>query len=276
MEPIDTARMAEFSDDSFQKVNLFESDELFVDIYCFRPGQAQAPHSHSESEKIYHGLEGTATVIAGREEYTLTPGEIIHIPQGEPHGVRNDTQSVVRTLVMMAPLPGGSDDGGHTHSHSHVDSRPRDIAVFTVSSSRNAERDHSGPHIVDLLEVDGHTVSTYDIVDDDIGEIRDVVTDAVEDAEAVILTGGTGITPDDVTIEALKPHFDKELTGFGEHLRRLSVDEIDSAVIMTRSTAGVIDETPVFSLPGSESAVDLAVSEIILPELDHVIDLASR
>lgn len=274
MQPIDTASLAEFSDESFQKVNLFESDELFVDIYCFRPGQEQSPHTHSNSEKIYHGLEGTATILAGTEEYNLTPGEIIHIPKGEPHGVRNDTDTVVRTLVMMAPLPGG--DGGHSHSHSHVEDRARELAVFTVSSSRDAEKDHSGPRIVELLEEEEHTVSTYDVVYDDVDEIRSAVEEAVESSEAVILTGGTGVTPDDVTIEALQPLFDKELTGFGEHLRRRSVDEIGSAVIMTRSTAGIIDRTPVFSLPGSTSAVELAVSEIILPELDHVIDLATR
>ncbi len=275
MKPYDTARMAEFSDDAFQKVNLYESDELFVDIYCFRPGQEQAPHVHAESEKIYHVLEGTATVTAGQASYTLTPGEIIHIPKGEPHGVRNDTEGVVRTLVMMAPLPGsGGGESGHTHEH--VDQAERTMAVFTVSSSREEDEDESGHRLIELLEDDGHSVATFTVVNDDIDEIREAVIEAVAGVDCVILSGGTGITPDDVTFEAITPLFDKELPGFGEHLRRLSVDEIGSAVIMTRATAGIVDEIPVFSLPGSTNAVELAVSDIILPELDHVIDLASR
>lgn len=275
MQPHDTARLAEFSDESFQKVNLVESDELFVDIYCFRPGQEQVPHTHAESEKIYHVLEGTATVLAGEDEHRLAPGEMIHIPKGAAHGVRNDTDSVLRTLVMMAPLPGGGDDSGG-HHHEHVEAGERSLALITVSSSRSADDDPSGDAIAAAAEAAGHSVQQRSIVEDDIGAISDAVTAGVDGADAVVLTGGTGITPDDVTIEAVTPMFDKELPGFGEHLRRLSTDEIGSAVIMTRSTAGIVEETPVFALPGSTNAVDLAMGEIILPELDHVIDLADR
>ena len=275
MQPHDTARVAEFSDESFQKVNLFESDELFVDIYCFRPGQEQSPHTHAESEKVYHVLEGTATVLAGETEHRLQPGEIIHIPKGEPHGLRNDTDGVVRSLVMMAPVPGsGGPKGGH--HHAHVETTPRTLSTVTVSSTRTEDDDPSGSRISDLARTDGHTIADHTVAPDDIEAIREAVTKGVEAADAVITTGGTGITPDDLTIEALVPLFDKELDGFGEHLRRLSVDEIGSAVVMTRSTAGIVDETPVFALPGSTNAVDLAMRQIVLPELDHVVDLARR
>lgn len=276
MEPYDTTGVAQFSDESFQKVNLFESDELFVDVYCFRPGQEQAPHTHAESEKIYHVLEGTATVLAGETEHRLTPGEIIHIPKGAAHGVRNDTDSVLRTLVMMAPLPGGSDDGHSGHHHEHVEADERTLSVITVSSSRTADDDPSGDAIADAATVAGHEVGHRTLVDDDEAAIRTAVAAGVQSADAVVLTGGTGVTPDDVTIEAVQGLFDKELPGFGEHLRRLSTDEIGSAVIMTRSTAGIVDQTPVFALPGSTSAVELAMSAIILPELDHLIGLAGR
>lgn len=279
MQPRDTARVAKFSDDGFQKVNLFQSDDLFVDVYCFRPGQEQEPHVHAESEKVYHVLEGTATVLAGQREHNLTPGEIIHIPKGAPHGVKNETDGIVRTLVMMAPLPGG--DGGSSpkhggHHHEHVKAAERELAVITVSSSRDTEEDASGTRIIELLEADGQQVGSYEVIDDDDIQIETTVTRAAGGTDAVIVTGGTGITPDDVTVETIRPVFDKELDGFGEHLRRLSVDEIGSSVIMTRSTAGVIGGTPVFLLPGSENAVELAVSQIILPELDHLIDLATR
>lgn len=272
METYDTARVSEFSDEEFQKVNLYETDELFVDIYCFRPGQEQAPHSHAESEKIYFVLEGTGTFLVGEEERTLDPGTIVHAPKGSPHGVRNESNQVLRVLVMMAPLP---TSGGGRHHH-HVERRARNLAVLTITSSRDEEDDESGQTIMALARREDHRINRYGVVEDDIDAIQSSLLEALDAVEAVILTGGTGITPDDVTIEAVRPLFDKELPGFGEHLRRLSVDEIGSAVIMTRSTAGVIDQTPVFALPGSESAVDLAMSRIILPELDHVIDLARR
>ena len=278
MRPYDTARVAEFSEDAFQKVNLYETDHLFVDIYCFRPGQEQAPHMHAEAEKVYHVLEGTATVLAGQEEYTLQPGELIHIPSGEPHGVKNDTDGLVRTLVMMTPRPDGGGGGERSkgHHHEHVSAAERSVGVITVSSSRDEADDPSGSHITDALELDGHAISAHDLVDDDIDDIARAVTAAVRTSDAVILTGGTGITPDDVTIEAIRPMFDKELPGFGEHLRRLSAEEIGSSAVMTRATAGIIDETPVFALPGSTNAVELAMSSIVLPELDHAIDLAGR
>lgn len=277
MDPQDTASVAEFSDEGFQKITLFESDELFVDIYCFRPGQEQAPHTHVESEKVYHVLEGTATILAGESEHHLTPGEIIHIPKGAAHGVRNETDSVLRTLVMMAPLP--DESGGetsHQHGHAHVDTAERSFAVLTVSSTRDVTGDESGGRIIDLLEGANHEVAVYDVVLDDHESIRATVQDALGSVEAVILTGGTGVTPDDVTIEAIRPLLDKELPGFGEHFRRLSVDEVGTAAIMTRTTAGIADETPIFALPGSTAAVDLAVNSIILPEIDHLVDLAAR
>lgn len=272
MEIHDLGDIGSFSPDSFEKVNLVDTDRMFVDCWCFEPGQAQEPHTHDDSDKIYLVLEGAATAIIGDEERSLNEGQLVHAGPGVRHGIRNESDRPLRTLVMMAPVPGSS--GGH--QHDHVSSEPREVAVFTVSSTRTVSDDDSGRTIHAHLDAEGHTATNYEILNDDTQEIRDAVRATVDEVDAIILTGGTGITPDDVTIEAIRPLFDKELDGFGEHLRRLSVDEIGSAVIMSRATAGIVGDTAVFALPGSQSAVDLALEQIVLPELDHVVGLARR
>ncbi|MFP4589925.1 MAG: molybdenum cofactor synthesis domain-containing protein [Halobacteriales archaeon] len=272
MEVFDTDEVGAFDAEAFRKVNLFETPDLFVDCYCFEPDQRQAPHRHADADKLYLVLEGRATVTVGDESRELGPGEIALAPRGEPHGIANEGEARMRALVMMAPLP--TADGGH--HHDHVEHRPREVAVVTVSSSRHPDEDVAGDRIRAILRDEGHRIVASAMVHDDVETIRQVVRDAVEAAEAVVVTGGTGITPDDVTIEAVRPMFAKELDGFGEHFRRLSVAEIDTAVIMTRATAGVVARTPVFALPGSPDAVGLGVREAILPELDHVVDLAAR
>jgi molybdenum cofactor biosynthesis protein B len=91
-----------------------------------------------------------------------------------------------------------------------------------------------------------------------------------------VTTGGTGVTPDDVTVEAVQPLFDKRLTGFGELFRRRSEAEIGTRIVGTRAIAGIADSVPVFCLPGSQSAVELGMTEIILPEAGHLAGLARR
>jgi molybdenum cofactor biosynthesis protein B len=89
--------------------------------------------------------------------------------------------------------------------------------------------------------------------------------------EAVVSLGGTGITISDVTIETVRPMLDKELEGFGEAFRRLSYDQIGTAAILTRSTAGVIGGKAIFCLPGSPNAVETAIKALILPEIGHIL-----
>lgn len=272
MRTFDTDELGSFSEDGLRKVALLETDDMFVDWYGLLPGQAQDVHVHDAADKCYLVLEGEGTFAVGAEERTLGPGALVVAERGEPHGVRNGGEDPLRLLVWMAPVPSG--DGGH--DHHHVERRPRRLAAFTVSSSRSAGDDPSGAAIRELAEEAGHEVADSAVVPDAIDPIRSAVEGAVDGVDAVVLTGGTGITPDDVTVEALRPLFAKELDGFGEHLRRLSVDEIGSAVIMTRATAGIVERTPVFALPGSTAAVELAMREVVLPELDHVVDLARR
>lgn len=272
MDVYDTDAVGAFDADTFRKETLFQTDDCFVDCYGFEPGQRQEPHTHPDADKIYLVLEGRGTVRVGDETAELTAGEIVLAPRGEPHGIANESAERLRALVMMAPLPLA--DGGHDHDHVHP--RSRGLAVLTVSSSRHPDDDVAGERIRSLLEGADHAVVDRAVVADDVPTIRRTVRELTTAADAVVVTGGTGITPDDVTVEALRPMFAKELDGFGEHFRRLSVEEIDTAVIMTRATAGIVSETPVFALPGSPAAVELGVAEVILPELDHVIDLATR
>ena len=97
-----------------------------------------------------------------------------------------------------------------------------------------------------------------------------------DDVDVVVTTGGTGVTPDDVTVDAARPLFGKELPGFGELFRRLSAEDIGAKVVGSRATAGVVDDTLVFCLPGSEHATTLGTEDVILPEITHLVGLATR
>ncbi|WP_182022766.1 molybdenum cofactor synthesis domain-containing protein [Haloquadratum walsbyi] len=172
----------------------------------------------------------------------------------------------------------GDDDHDHNHTHHAHDVGTLGVAIFTVSSSRSLTDDAAGDAIVAAFESAGHTIITREIVDDDVHRIQSVVETAVSDADTdiVVTTGGTGITPDDVTIEAVSDQYDKSLPGFGELFRRRSEAEIGTRVLGTRATAGIIDAVPVFCLPGSENAATLGSAELIVPEAPHLAGLATR
>ncbi|WP_115865155.1 MogA/MoaB family molybdenum cofactor biosynthesis protein [Halorussus litoreus] len=176
----------------------------------------------------------------------------------------------------------GGDEHGHDpetgHDHHAHDVDSLGVAVVTVSSSRSLSDDPSGDAVVAGLEEAGHLVVSRDLVADDFDGVQSSVNALVsrDDVDAVVTTGGTGVTPDDVTIEAVTRLFDKELPGFGELFRLLSHDEIGTKVVGTRATAGVADGAVVFCLPGSENAAKLGVEEIIVEEAGHLAGLASR
>ena len=94
-----------FAEAKFQKVNLFDSERMFCDIYCFEPGQEQALHSHADNDKIYHVLEGSGTFTVGTESRQLGTGATVLCPPGEDHGVVNDSDARLVVLVFMAPHP---------------------------------------------------------------------------------------------------------------------------------------------------------------------------
>jgi len=159
--------------------------------------------------------------------------------------------------------------------HQHRKAAPNSVAVgiLTVSTSRSIEEDESGQWIAKRARKEGHAIRFHQVVTDDIEAIRTAALEAIRHAglQALLVTGGTGITPKDVTIEALKPLFAKEMTAFGTLFAQLSYEEIDSAAILSRAAAGIIGNTVVFSMPGSKKACQLACKALIFPELGHVV-----
>ena len=164
----------------------------------------------------------------------------------------------------------------------HKREAPRSVrfAIFVVSTSRfraleeglEPPRDITGDIIERLLVQTGHTVVLKRIVPDDEEALRRALHEALDGgAEAVVFAGGTGVSPDDITIEAIRPVLDKELPGFGELLRALSYKRIGSAAMLTRALAGVHRGAAVFCIPGSPDAAELAIKELIGPEVGHII-----
>lgn len=146
--------------------------------------------------------------------------------------------------------------------------------VVTVSDTRVAENDYSGQLAQQLLLSQEYEVMDYKIIKDDYDGIRQLLREAVSSrkVEAILLNGGTGIAPRDNTYEAVRSLLNKELPGFGEIFRYLSyTEDIGSAAILSRAIAGTIGNVAIFSMPGSQGAVKLAMEKIILPELRHVI-----
>src|SRR5215218_2127428 len=142
--------------------------------------------------------------------------------------------------------------------------------VLTISDTRTDDTDTSGAAIAEALTGAGHTVTGRKIVRDDSAAVSEAVRRATVSAD-VITTAGTGITSRDSTYEAISALLDKHLHGFGELFRMLSYEQIGSAAMLSRACAGTIRKTAVFSLPGSEKAVRLALAKLILPELGHVV-----
>jgi molybdenum cofactor biosynthesis protein B len=148
--------------------------------------------------------------------------------------------------------------------------------VLTISDTRTPGDDASGDTIAGLLTSAGHELTGRDLVKDDPEAVRAAVQQAAGTAQVVITTGGTGITSRDSTYEAITGLLDKKLDGFGELFRMLSFQEIGSAAMLSRACAGTVGGAAVFSLPGSENAVRLAMTRLILPEIGHVVRELSR
>ena len=143
---------------------------------------------------------------------------------------------------------------------------------MTVSSTRTLADDVSGRWMKKQSEKEGHEVVIHRIVGDDRHLIEQAAWDIINGPapDILLVTGGTGLTPTDVTIEAVRPLFIKELTAFATLFALLSFEEIDSAAILSRATAGVINQTTVFCLPGSLNACKLACKSLIFPEAGHI------
>ncbi|NCJ14405.1 molybdenum cofactor synthesis domain-containing protein [Staphylococcus pseudintermedius] len=153
--------------------------------------------------------------------------------------------------------------------------RPVHCAVLTVSDTRTTETDKGGQSVQTLLQTADFEVEIqhYMIVKDELTAIQSTVQQWLTgDIDVIVTTGGTGIAPRDVTIEAVTPLLDKEIEGFGELFRYLSfTEDVGTRALLSRAVAGTAKRTLIFCLPGSTGAVKLALNRLILPELTHLV-----
>lgn len=159
-----------------------------------------------------------------------------------------------------------------TRMHKEKALKTLNIGIFSMSSTRSLAEDKSGMWIAEQSKMLGHTIVCHEVIPDDRERIVSAVKQAINNynPHALLLTGGTGISPKDVTIEAVKPLFDKELTAFAALFAFLSFQEIGTAAMLSRAMAGIIGKTVVFCMPGSLKACQLACSNLIFPEIGHI------
>lgn len=161
-------------------------------------------------------------------------------------------------------------------TQAHKKEGPRSIraAIITATTTRSLDQDESGHWIAGQILAMGHQLVVHQVVTDDTAVILDALQEAVfnKGAQVVLITGGTGITVKDVTIEAVQPRFSKTLTAFSALFAALSFDEIGSAALLSRAVAGIFDgRAVVFCMPGSLKACQLACGRLIFPELGHLV-----
>jgi len=160
-----------------------------------------------------------------------------------------------------------------TKEHKLRAPRSVTLGILTVSTTRTLQDDKSGLWMKKRAEKKGHDVLFHEVAPDEQEMISGALRRLMEahKPHAILVTGGTGIGPSDVTIEAVRPMFTKELTAFGPLFSFLSFEEIDAAALLSRATAGLIGQTLVFCLPGSLKACKLACKALIFPELGHLL-----
>jgi molybdenum cofactor biosynthesis protein B len=146
-------------------------------------------------------------------------------------------------------------------------------AVVTLSDSRTADEDTSGQTIRNLLTQNGHTVVRYDLIKDDPATLTTLLESLLADpgVDAILTTGGTGISRRDQTVDVITRAIEHPLPGFGELFRVLSWDQIGAGAMLSRATAGIARGKPLFAMPGSNKAVGLAMTQLILPQLRHIL-----
>ena len=171
--------------------------------------------------------------------------------------------------------------GDHHHAHqgqpSHMSHKANDSVslsciVVTCSDTRTKDTDTSGKLICHLLKERGHSISEYHLIKDEPVDIARLLKQAAQqkDMKIVIINGGTGISRRDSTFEAVDGFLQKRLDGFGELFRYLSFKDIGSPAMLSRATAGIHEHLIIFSIPGSRGAVQLAMEQLILPEMGHI------
>ena len=172
------------------------------------------------------------------------------------------------------PRPGGGALETHGHDHHHAAAPTVDVATVTVSDTRSNADDVSGSALREELTAWGHRVVALRMVPDEPDGLRACALGLLETADAVVSTGGTGITARDRTYEALGPLIERQLDGFGETFRRLSWEEIGPRALLSRAFGGTCRGRILLALPGSPNAVRLGVRRIVGPLLGHAVAMA--
>ncbi len=164
------------------------------------------------------------------------------------------------------------------HEHGDLPPRVAGLAVLTVSDTRTERTDRSGAVARAAIETAGHRLIEKTIVSDEPVQVRAAIERwvATDGVDAIVLTGGTGVTRRDRTYETVTALLERRLDGFGELFRMLSWEQVGSAAMLSRAVGGVIGRVPLFALPGSPAAVELALSKLILPELVHLLHELER
>ena len=159
------------------------------------------------------------------------------------------------------------------HKHRRQSIKPVTCAVITVSDTRTTDTDRTGVWIQHCLASAEHRVHSYEIIPDEPSRIHDRIVALCDVAacQVILLAGGTGLAKRDTTYDVVNDLVEKRLDGFGELFRHLSYAEIGPRAMLSRAVAGVRQQTAIFSLPGSPSAVELAMNKLILPELGHIV-----
>lgn len=167
-----------------------------------------------------------------------------------------------------------------TTPSQHKSDAPGEIrcAVITVSDTRTLETDTGGALVIERIESAGHRVEGREIIPDDPAVMQPLLESLRDDdqIDAVLMTGGTGITSRDMTFETVTGLLTKPLPGYGELFRMLSYEEIGAAAMLSRATGGLMERTLLLTMPGSRAAVSLAMDRVILPELAHLVREARR
>ena len=161
---------------------------------------------------------------------------------------------------------------GAVEHHQRAGSDPVTVAIVTVSDSRTPETDKNKQYIETRLTELGHQVAAYRLIKDEPDQVAAVIEElaAMPDVQIILFNGGTGISPRDTTYDVISRYLEKTLPGFGELFRMISYDEIGSAAMFSRATAGVYRQTLIVSMPGSSGAVKTAMEKLILPEINHL------
>ncbi len=168
-------------------------------------------------------------------------------------------------------------EGGLTVHPTHQQ-QPIQVAILTVSDTRTKADDHAGQRIQSLLQEAAFEVIDYQLTKDEPLDIARHVKNWCSDPtiNTIIVTGGTGFTPRDQTYDTILPLFEKEMMGFGELFRMLSYEEIGPKAMFSRATAGSLQQTAIYVLPGSTNAVTLAMTKLIVPTVQHFVGELKR